>query len=57
MPLKAERMPVSRLFKKINQSSILEHLGGMPKDSEHCALLAAKTFHKALRDYAIGKKR
>ncbi|MEN6432775.1 MAG: iron-sulfur cluster assembly scaffold protein [Smithella sp.] len=50
-------MPVSRLFKKINQSSILEHLGGMPKDSEHCALLAAKTFHKALRDYAIGKKR
>lgn len=42
---------------RINQSSILEHLGGMPKDSEHCALLAANTFHKALRDYAIGKKR
>jgi len=42
---------------KINQSSILEHLGGMPEDSEHCALLAAKTFHKALRDYAIGKKK
>lgn len=42
---------------KINQSSILEHLGGMPKDSEHCALLAAKTFHKALRDFAMGKKK
>lgn len=42
---------------RINQSSILEHLGGMPKDSEHCALLAANTFHKALRDYAVGKKR
>lgn len=42
---------------KINQSSILEHLGGMPADSEHCALLAANTFHKALRDYAIGKKK
>jgi len=42
---------------RINQSSILEHLGGMPEDSEHCALLAANTFHKALRDYAIGKKR
>jgi len=28
-----------------------------PKDSEHCALLAANTFHKALRDYAIGKKK
>lgn len=42
---------------RINQSSILEHLRGMPKDSEHCALLAANTFHKALRDYAIGKKK
>lgn len=41
---------------KINQSSILEHLGGMPEDSEHCALLAANAFHKALRNYAVGKK-
>ena len=40
----------------INQSAILEHLGGMPEDSQHCALLAAKTFHKALRNYAVGKK-
>jgi hypothetical protein len=29
----------------------------MPKESEHCALLAANTFHKALRNYAIGKKK
>jgi len=42
---------------RINQSSILDHLGGMPKDSEHCALLAANTFHKALKNYATGKKR
>ncbi len=42
---------------RINQSSILEHLGGMPEDSQHCALLAANTFHKALRDYAVGKKK
>ena len=42
---------------KINQSSILEHLDGMPEDSQHCALLAANTFHKALRDYAVGKKK
>ena len=42
---------------RINQSSILEHLGGMPKESEHCALLAANTFHKALRNYTIGKKK
>ncbi|MBN1382932.1 MAG: iron-sulfur cluster assembly scaffold protein [Deltaproteobacteria bacterium] len=41
---------------KINQSSILEHLGGLPEDSEHCALLAARTLHKALRNYAVGKK-
>jgi nitrogen fixation NifU-like protein len=42
---------------KINQTSILEHLNGMHAESEHCALLAAKTFHKALRDYAVEKKR
>lgn len=41
---------------KVNQRSILEHLGGLPEDSEHCALLAAKTLHKALRNYAVGKK-
>lgn len=42
---------------KINQSSILDHLGGLPEDSEHCALLAAKTFHKALRHYVTRRKR
>ena len=41
---------------RINQSAILEHLGGMPEDSQHCALLAAKTFQKAIRNYAVGKK-
>jgi len=40
----------------INQSKILEHLGGLPDDSKHCALLAAKTFHKALRNYIVGRK-
>jgi len=42
---------------KINQNSILDHLGGMPEDSEHCALLAATTFHTALRNYVTGRKR
>lgn len=42
---------------KINQSSILDHLGGLPEDSQHCALLAAITLHKALRDFAVGKTR
>ena len=41
---------------RISQSTILEHLSGMPEDSQHCALLAANTFHKALRNYAVGKK-
>jgi nitrogen fixation NifU-like protein len=40
---------------KINQSSILDHLGGLPDDSRHCALLAAITLHKALRNFAVGK--
>lgn len=42
---------------RINQSSILAHLEGLPEDSEHCALLAARTLHKALRNYAVGKKK
>jgi len=42
---------------KINQGSILHHLGGLPEDSKHCALLAAMTLHKALRDFAVGKTR
>ena len=33
----------------INQSAILNHLGKMPKDHEHCALLAAMVMQKALR--------
>jgi nitrogen fixation protein NifU and related proteins len=49
-------MARGRLLKEclaINQDSILEHLGGLPEDSRHCALLAAKTFHKALRHYLV----
>lgn len=45
-----------REYLKISQRTILEHLGGMPEESQHCALLAANTFHKALRDYAVGKR-
>lgn len=40
---------------RINQSAILEHLGGMPEDSQHCALLAAKTFQTALRRIRVIK--
>ena len=41
---------------RITQSSILEHLGGLPDDAKHCALLASMTLHRALRDFAIRKK-
>jgi len=38
---------------RINQSSIMEYLEGLPKDHAHCAFHAALTLHRALRDYAI----
>ena len=34
----------------IEQRDILEMLGGLPDDSEHCALLAANTLKAACRD-------
>ena len=40
----------------IKQSAIIEALGGLPKDSAHCALLAANTIKKAIQDYLIIKK-
>jgi len=35
----------------INQSKILEALGGLPEDSLHCALLATNTVKAAIQDY------
>lgn len=35
----------------INQKTILKALGGLPDDSQHCALLASNTLHDAIRDY------
>jgi hypothetical protein len=28
----------------------------MPDDAKHCTLLAATTLHRALRNFAVGKK-
>jgi nitrogen fixation NifU-like protein len=42
---------------KINRSSISEHLGGLPHDHGHCALLAALLFQKALRSYMDKNKK
>jgi nitrogen fixation NifU-like protein len=41
---------------RINQEAILHKLGGLPEESEHCALLAADTLKEALRDYLAHKK-
>ena len=35
----------------IEQADILDALGGLPKDAEHCALLASNTLKAAIRDY------
>jgi len=35
----------------IQQKDILDALGGLPKESEHCALLAASTLKEACEDY------
>jgi nitrogen fixation NifU-like protein len=36
----------------ISQDVILEHLGGLPEESQHCALLAANTLRAAIEDCA-----
>ncbi len=42
---------------KINQTAIIEELGGMPEQDRHCALFAARTFQKALRSYLTGRSK
>jgi len=41
---------------KIGQQDVLSALGGLPEESEHCALLAANTLKEAIRDYLEMKK-
>lgn len=56
----ASRMAVGKRIRDcliINQSALLERLGNMPEDHIHCALLAAMTFQRALRDHREKKKR
>jgi nitrogen fixation NifU-like protein len=35
----------------ITKEAVLEFLGGLPEESDHCAKLAAMTLHQALRNY------
>jgi len=41
---------------KISQQDVLSALGGLPEESEHCALLAADTLKAAIKDYLTMKK-
>jgi len=40
---------------KIGQQDVLSALGGLPEESQHCALLAANTLKEAIRDYLVIK--
>jgi len=42
---------------KINQTSIITHLGGLPEDHMECAFLAALVFQRALRNYIVTNKK
>jgi len=41
---------------KVSQQTILDNLGGLPEESQHCALLASDTLKEALRNYLAFKK-
>jgi len=41
---------------RISQQDILDALGGLPEESQHCALLAANTLREAIRDYLMVKR-
>jgi nitrogen fixation NifU-like protein len=41
---------------KISQQDILNALGGLPDENEHCALLAENTLKEAIKDYLNSKK-
>ncbi len=36
---------------KLSQQDVLNALGGLPEESQHCALLATNTLKAAIRDY------
>jgi nitrogen fixation NifU-like protein len=41
---------------KISQQDVLDGLGGLPEESEHCALLASDTLKEAINDYRVSKR-
>ncbi len=51
----AKGRPVSEA-QRIAQQDVLDALGGLPEESQHCALLAADTLKGAIRDYLLTKR-
>ena len=41
---------------RISQQDILNSLGGLPEESEHCALLSVNTLKTAIKDYLAMQK-
>jgi nitrogen fixation NifU-like protein len=41
---------------RISQQDVLDALGGLPEESQHCALLAANTLKEAIKDYFALKR-
>jgi nitrogen fixation protein NifU and related proteins len=41
---------------KLTKQDIINALGGLPKENEHCALLAINTLKEALKKFADGEK-
>jgi nitrogen fixation NifU-like protein len=41
---------------KISQKDVLDALGGLPQESQHCALLASNTLKAAIKDYLAVQK-
>ena len=50
----AKRMSISEA-QRISQHDVLAALGGLPEESEHCALLAANTLKEAIKNYLVCK--
>ena len=42
---------------EVTGDAILERLGGLPKEEEHCAFLAGETLQEALNNYMINQVR
>jgi nitrogen fixation NifU-like protein len=42
---------------EITAGAIIKKMGGIPKEDEHIALLAAETVHEALNDYLINRSK